>query len=239
MALDMRTGKPITGFEDPPTSDAYIRFVTDMTGIFEPYFFPDVIHDTPTGPYELPVVIAKKWGVRIDEIFEGRKSVMGLLRRVEDILTAPQILELKRSMLNMFVLDKNNSLVDTHIDREYFFRRLHPSYNPLVTRSEASFLRGACYYFRRIQQHTIANTIDILLRTPQYDNFYCRKLLELGCLDTKNTFQRERALYYVEKYENQALDDEESSRGDSDSGEESMEMETDGNEEFDELEYID
>lgn len=239
-AIDMRNCHPISGFEDPPIAELYIRFVTDLCGAFEPYIFPDVVHNSPPGPYNLPPVHARKWGERIDEIYSARGAIQGLKGQVESLLTSTQILELNRTTINMFTTDTKNSLVESTIDREYFFRKLHPVYNPLVTKSEAAFLRGACYHFRRLQQHVLANSIDVLLRTPHYDNCYCRQLLELGCLDQYNTFQRQRACAFIKHHEDRAIDDSTDSSDEEDElddgSEEDMDMETEYDEED---EYID
>lgn len=238
-AIDIRTCHPISGFEDPPIAEVYIRFVTNLCGAFEPYIFPDVIHNSPPGPYDLPPVRARKWGERINEIYGARNDIHELRGQVESSLTPAQITELNRININMFTTNTKNSLVDSTIDREYFFRKLHPVYNPLVTKSEATFLRGACYHFRRLQQHVLANSIDVLLCTPHYDDYYCRQLLELGCLDHHTTFQRQRACAYIKRHEDRAIDDTDSSdEEDSDelddgSGED-MDVETDYDEENEE-----
>jgi hypothetical protein len=108
----------------------------------------------------------------------------------------------------MFVSGPNGALVEATINRDYFFRALHPYYNPLMDAGQATFLRGASYYFRRVQQNVLADAIDVLLRSPQYDDFYCRKLLEIGCLDHHSGFQRQRALDYIKLYEDEISDEE-------------------------------
>jgi hypothetical protein len=222
IALDVRTLHPITGFEDPPVIDAYIRFATVLTGDFEPYIFPDVVHNTPSGAYDLPMVRAKDWGARVDEMFESRASVLSIIRRVENAMTPAQNTELRRPLITLFVTGANGALTEATVNRNYFFRTLHPNYNPLMDTGEATYLRGASYYFRRVQHHILADAIDVLLRSPQYDDFYCRKLLEIGCLDHHSPFQRERALDYIKLYEDEILDDEED-----DEKEGSMELEGD------------
>ena len=73
---------------------------------------------------------------------------------------------------------------------------------------QATFLCGASYYFRHIQQNVLTDTIDVLLQFPQYDDFYCQKLLEIGCLDHHTRFQRQRALDYIKIYEDKISDEE-------------------------------
>jgi hypothetical protein len=208
VALDNRTLYPISGFEDPPTPDAYIRFVTVLTGDFEPYIFPEVVYSSPAGAYDLPVVRATNWGARVDEMFESRAAVLSIIGRVENAMTPAQSAELKRTLITMFVSGPNGALVEATINRAHFFRVLHPYYNPLMDAGQATFLRGASYYFRRVQQNVLADAIDVLLRSPQYDDFYCRKLLEIGCLDHQTGFQRQRALDYIKIYEDEILDEE-------------------------------
>ena len=58
-----------------------------------------------------------------------------------------------------------------------YFRVMHPTFNPLVTRSEAVFLRGACYSFRKFESNTLATAIDTVLRSPQLDTHVCQKML--------------------------------------------------------------
>lgn len=222
IALDVRTLHPVTGFENPPVTDAYIRFATVLTGDFEPYIFPDVVHNTPTGAYDLPMVRAKDWGTRVDEMFESRAAVLSIIRRVENAMSPAQNTELRRPLITMFVISASGALTEATVNRNYFFRTLHPNYNPFMDTGEATFLRGASYYFRRVQHHILADAIDVLLRSPQYDDFYCRKLLEIGCLDHHSPFQRERALAYIKLYEDEILDDEED-----DEKEASMEIESD------------
>jgi hypothetical protein len=78
----------------------------------------------------------------------------------------------------------------------------------------------------------------VLLRTPQYDDFYCRKLLEIGCLDHHNTFHRQRACTYIQKYEDREINNSDSSSEEDeledDSGED-MDMETDYDDEDEQI----
>jgi hypothetical protein len=208
IALDGRTLHPVTGFEEPPTPDAFIRFATVLTGDFEPYIFPEVVHNTPAGAYDLPVIRATNWGARVDEMFESRAAVLSIIGRVENAMTPSQSAKLKRTLITMFISGPNGALTEATINRAYFFRALHPYYNPLMDVGQATFLRGASYYFRRIQQTVLADAIDVLLRSPQYDDFYCRKLLEIGCLDHQSGFQRQRALDYIKIYEDEILDED-------------------------------
>ena len=227
IALDMRTRHPISGYENPPIADAYIRFATVMTGVFEPYIFPDVVHNTPSGPYALPIINATHWGARVDNMFECRTAALGIIRRIEQTMTPAQMAELKRPLITMFITSENGALVEACLDRSYFFRTLHPFHNPFLSLSEATFLRGACYHFRRIQQTVLADAIDVLLRSPQYDDFYCRRLLEIGCLEKFTPFQKQRGLDFIRLYEDELLDDVDSYSRDAEGDDEKdMEVES-------------
>jgi hypothetical protein len=86
-----------------------------------------------------------------------------------------------------------------------FFRIIHPTYNPLITQAEATFLRGACYALQKFQYTLRASTIDQVLRSPQLDVYVCTKLLAMGCLDRDD--REERAFAFLESYEAQAQGD--------------------------------
>jgi len=208
IALDMRNLHPVTGHENTPVPEAYVRYATVMSGVFEPYIFPDVVHNTPSGPYDLPPIQCTNWGGRVDAMFTCRAAALGVLERVEKALTSAQVTELRRALITMFITDNSGALVEATINRTFFYKTLHPNHNPFLDSAQSTFLRGACYYFRRVQQHVLADAIDVLLRSPQYDDFYCRKLLEAGCLDHRSPFQRQRALDFIKVYEDEQLESE-------------------------------
>ena len=82
------------------------------------------------------------------EMFESQASVLSIIGRVENAMTTSQSAELKRTLITMFVTGPNGTLIEATINCAYFFRALHPYYNPLMDAGQATFLRGASYYFR-------------------------------------------------------------------------------------------
>jgi hypothetical protein len=216
IALDIRKLLPVTGLENPPVANAYIRYVTIMVGAFEPYIFPEVVHNTPSGPYNLPTIQCATWGQRVDRMFEGRLAVRNIIERVTNAIPSHQLEELRRPLITMFLTDSSGALRESTLDRQFFFSTLHPCFNPFLRPSEATFLRGACYHFRQLQQNVMADAVDVLLRSPQYDDFYCRKLLEIGCLEQFTPFQHSRALEHIQVYEDELVKAREGSSDDED-----------------------
>jgi hypothetical protein len=208
IAIDIRTCHPVSGYENPPVAEAYIRYVTILTGEFEPYIFPDIIHNTPLGPYDLPQLRWDTWGDRVDAMFLSRTTVLGIIQKVHDALSPYQIVELHRPLITMFITEESGVLSEATIDRRAFYQSLHPNHNPFLNEAQATFLRGACYYFRRIQHHVLAEAIDVLLRSPQYNDFYCRLLVETGCFDKPTPFNRLRALDHIKIYEDEMLEED-------------------------------
>jgi len=96
-----------------------------------------------------------------------------------------------------------------------FYRIIHPTFNPLVSRQEATLLRGACYALREFQHDIMAEAIDRLLRQPQMDQFMCGELLLRGCLEGEG--DREKAYRFLEDYEAMAEGDDYESDSSSDS----------------------
>ena len=73
----------------------------------------------------------------------------------------------------------------------------------------------------------LADAIDVLLRSPQYDDFYCRRLLEIGCLEKFTPFQKQRSLDFIRLYEDELLDDADSYSRDAEGDDEKdMEVES-------------
>jgi hypothetical protein len=104
------------------------------------------------------------------------------------------------NILVFSIMDRR--LVGHQVDRDLFFRVIHPTFNPLFTRAEATFLRGACYILRASRHEGVARSVDDLLRHPQMDEFLCLKLLERGCLDRED--REEAAMRTLEEYEDMA-----------------------------------
>jgi hypothetical protein len=86
-----------------------------------------------------------------------------------------------------------------------FFRIMHPTFNPLLTEAESTFLRGACYALRKFQHDLVAEAIDHTLRAPQLDVHMCQSLLRMGCLDRDDL--DDRAYHFLEEYEAKAQGD--------------------------------
>jgi hypothetical protein len=115
-----------------------------------------------------------------------------------------QIEEIESPLVSIFSLH-GKSLVERKVSRGMFFRVLHPTYNPLISRAESTFLRGAAYALRRYQHDLIASAIDHMLRAPQWDIHMCIELRGLGCLDDDE--HDEEAYRFLEEYEDMAQGD--------------------------------
>jgi hypothetical protein len=165
---------------------------------------PGLLWPNSFGPLDLPHVVARTLGERFRGLCELRKSIMRFIVQVRQMLTPWQITEANSAFFTLFALH-GTQLVETRVNRAMFFRIIHPTFNPLITRVEAVFLRGVCYIFRQFQQYHFAETIDLLLRSPQLDEFMCRSLLELGCLDKDG--KEEEAYHFFQHYEDAAQGD--------------------------------
>lgn len=109
-----------------------------------------------------------------------------------------QLKELDSSTIDLYVC-QGEQLIAVRVDRSMFFRIIHPTFNHLVTRDEASFLRGACYALRDFRHEQIALSVDRLLRTPHYDETLGRDLLENGCLGPEERVEKAKSI--LEDYE--------------------------------------
>jgi hypothetical protein len=153
---------------------------------------------------DLPAVVDQTIGERFEGMRKMRRSIAAFIGRVRGMLLPWQIEEIESPLLTLFTIH-GRRLLERKVNRDMFFRILHPTFNPLVTRSESNFLRGACYAFRKLQLEQLANSIDQLLRTPQLDIHVCSKLLAMGCLE--NDDLEEKAFRFLEAYEDEAQGD--------------------------------
>lgn len=163
--------------------------------------FPGVIWPNSFGPLDMPHVSARTLGQRLSEMRQVRQALRGFVEKVRHMLTPWQRAEAESPTVLVFSIE-DRKLVGHQVDRDLFFRILHPTFNPLFTRDEATFLRGACYILRASRQEGVARSVDDLLRHPQMDEFLCIKLLGLGCLDRED--REEEAIRALEKYEDMA-----------------------------------
>jgi len=195
----------------PAPSESLVASYTGRSQIFsllaprpptyEPTFFPGQVLPHHCGPLDYPNVTATTIGERFVQLREARLAVIALHSRVEESLPRWLVEELKDNRFMLYV-GRGNKLEKKYVDRGELFRNLHPVYNPLITDSEARFLRGVAYAYYRFRQDALGDAIDQLLRAPHYDFQLCRELLELGCLDD---FRKEDLAYsFLEQYEDLA-----------------------------------
>jgi hypothetical protein len=195
----------------------------EFTGIFtqlaprnsvHDLIYPGVLWPEGFGPLDYPHVVARTIGERYHSLRKLRKSLVDFVKRVRATLTSWQIAEIESPLITLY-RRRGNHLIKMPVDRAMFFRIIHPAFNPLFTKSEAIFLRGACYIFQQLQYTLRASTIDHVLRTPQFDSHVCFKLLGMGCLDRDD--REDQAFGFLADYEAQAQGDSYISDSDSDS----------------------
>jgi len=160
--------------------------------------FPGLLWPTSFGPTDLPHITARTIKERYEQILEIRRLTIAFIERVRRTLAQWQITNLESPTITIFTMS-GKYLVEKKVNRAMFFRIIHPTFNPLITRQEATVLRGACYALREFQHDLMAEAIDRVLRQPQMDEFVCRELLERGCLDGDG--DREKAYQFLEEYE--------------------------------------
>lgn len=166
-----------------------------------PIIFPGTIWPAGYGPLDVPPITAQTWGQRLDQIIDTRDRLHEFIISVTKMMSRTQLEELFSPNLTVFVLE-GRKLIEKNVDRDTFFRVLHPTFNPLLDPFEATFLRGAAYFFRAYQYDSIAETIDRVLRSPQLDDYVCTNLLLRGFLRRS---MRSEALAFLEEYEAQAV----------------------------------
>jgi hypothetical protein len=202
--VNTRTNTVISGQDNIPAGSSVIYTVLAPRNANYNLVLPGLLWPNNFGPLDLPHVAARTLGERYQGLCQLRRSIMNFIQQVRQLLTPWQITEAESPYFALFSLH-GIQLVETRVNRAMFFRIIHPCYNPLITRIEAVFLRGACYIFQRFQQLHLAETVDLLLRSPQLDVYMCRELLELGCLDRNG--KDDEAYRFLEDYEDMAQGD--------------------------------
>lgn len=163
--------------------------------------YPGTIWPSEFGPTDFPLITAETIGDRLEQLRTTRLKIVFFIAKVLGMLTPHQRRELYEPQITVYFM-KGRLLVEQKVDRMMFFRILHPTFNPLVLRSEATLLRGACYILRQIRQGQAADAVDRLLRTPQLDEYLCRELLDRGCLEEEEQMARAKGI--LEMYESSA-----------------------------------
>jgi hypothetical protein len=178
--------------------------LTPRPPAFDLVLFPGYVTPSQCGPLDFPNITVYTIQDRFYQIREARQAVQSLYFRIRGVLPLWLVRELEDEKFVLYVA-REGTLEKKYVDREGFFRSLHPVYNPLIRDSEATFLRGAAYAYYRFNQDSLADALDQVLRTPHFDFQLCRELLELGCLDE---FGRdEEAFRFLESYEEHAEGD--------------------------------
>lgn len=167
--------------------------------------FPGIVYPLDFGPTDLPPVIARTLSDRYKQMYSQRTSICRFIARVRNTLARWQIAECESPHITLYTF-RGPHIVPARVKREIFFRVLHPCHNSLVTRAEACFLRGACYSLRRSGQDQVAEAMDRMLCTPQYNDFHCRSLLERGLLDDRR--RKESAARIFEDHKSNAIGDQ-------------------------------
>jgi hypothetical protein len=166
--------------------------------------YPGIIWPNNFGPVDFPHSTAYTWGQRYRVLRKTRESILKFIAQVRRALTSWQLEEIESPRITLYtVYDRH--LREKKVSRAMFFRVMHPTFNPLITNSEAVFLRGACYSFYKFQYITMATAIDNLLRSPHLDTYVCQKMLACGWLDREG-FDDE-AFRFLEEYEDLAQGD--------------------------------
>lgn len=160
--------------------------------------FPGIIWPHCFGPLSVGTNTAETIGDRLDQILESRAKVVTFIKQVRSTLAGIQPDDLDLPVLTLFTV-RGRRLLPFRVNRGTFFRVIHPCFNPLITEEEASYLRGACYLLHHYSSDEMASSVDILLRTPQMDEFLCRELLAAGCLDKPG--MEETTIKVLERYE--------------------------------------
>jgi hypothetical protein len=163
--------------------------------------FPGLIWPDQFGPIDFPQISATTLGQRYEELRTIRQRVAMFIERVRRIFPDWVRKELESQEISLFSL-KGRQLISHQVNRSMFFRILHPTFHPLITRDEATFLRGACYALQQFRFTHAAETVDRLLRTPQLDEHLCRRLFERGCFEQMDGL--EEAERILEIYEDRA-----------------------------------
>jgi hypothetical protein len=202
--VDLRT-LTIADPEDPPC-EAQRGVFSVLAPRNAPYglVFPGILWPNQFGPTDFPLISVQTLGEQLEQLRQARLKVTMFLERVRHMLTSWQLQELDSSRISLFTL-KGRHLMPCQVNRDMFFRIIHPTFNPLLTRREATFLRGACYALRAFRFEQVAEAVDILLRTPQLDEHLCRELLAHRCLEVEERMGEAKRI--LEQYEGLAEGD--------------------------------
>jgi hypothetical protein len=201
--VDLRTMREVTTTQDVPTSQRAVFSVLAPRDTAQKLVFPGTLWPDNFGPLDFPSIEARTLGDRLRQLRLVRSKVKAFVDRITRMFNAWEVEELKSPDFVLYTT-RGRQLVECHVNRDMFFRILHPTFNPLITRSEATFLRGACYALRRYRQEQLAIAVDRLLRTPHVDEFLCRELHGRGCLEEDDD-RLDLAKKILEQYEEMAL----------------------------------
>jgi hypothetical protein len=201
--VDLRTMQILLTTEGVPSY--YVGRFTILGGILDPYVFPHPIINTPNAASDIPPYEAYNWATRLKELHEIRRGTMYLVQDVVKCLTMDQNSECTRSTISVFRL-RDGGLIPTETNRALFFERLHPTCNPAVTQSEASFLRSATYVLRNIPAYrALAEAVDYHLRTAHYDTWLITELIAMEYLGDPT--RDDDTLSFIERVENERISD--------------------------------
>ena len=202
--VDTRTMRVISPHSPLPAGRTAIFSVLAPRNSPETLIFPGLIWPNGFGPKDLPHVSSRNWDQRFDVLKRTRHSIVGFIQRIKACLADWQLEEIKSPEIALYI-QRGNQLAEKHFDREMFFHIIHPTFNPLITRQEAVFLRGAAYSLHRFHHDNVAYAIDSMLRSPQLDVHVCVNLLACGSLDDP---RREHVGWkFLEEYERSAQGD--------------------------------
>lgn len=157
-----------------------------MHGALDQLIFPG----TPirTSRYPLPVAVssATHWMERIRELQLKRQNVELLIQFAIDSLTPEEQQECRSPTLTFYkrISPESNQLLRVKVDRAYAQARMHPIWTPLAKPAEAAFLRTASYFMYKKGENISADRIDILLRTPEHDDWEIREMVCRGSLES-------------------------------------------------------
>jgi hypothetical protein len=197
MVVDLRSMK-VADPGDVPKAQMGIFSVLAPRNAPRSLVFPGRIWPDHFGPIDFPHITASTIGERLNQLRMIRSKVVKFVDRIRRMFTDWQLKELDSSTIDLYVC-QGEQLIAVRVDRSMFFRIIHPTFNHLVTRDEASFLRGACYALRDFRHEQIALSVDRLLRTPHYDETLGRDLLENGCLGPEERVEKAKSI--LEDYE--------------------------------------
>lgn len=201
--IDLSTMHAPYSREDIPPAQMGIFTILAPADGPDSLVFPAQIWPESYGPNGLPPVTSSQLGQWFREMRKCRQKILGYIQGVRAHLSPWQIAQCESQCQTIFIFQGRN-LVPRRVNRQFLFRVLHPTFNSLITDNESTFLRAACYHFRKTQQEEIASTIDNILRTPQYNEYLCRDLLVRGLLDDTSDAAEIRAMYCIESHDNLA-----------------------------------